>query len=186
VTSDAPLCARIRTGDSTAVRALLERHHAVVDLLVRAMADRDDTGPVLQDAWRGAVSEILEGSLRDGVRTRVLGRALAGATDGRLEEQATSSASPGSFCAAGDRWEGWWETEPPPWPPGAVPRPDQVLRALRRLPPRQRAVLVLRDVAGLSMEDVAAAAGDDRHLGSVLETARETYLRELDREVAAT
>jgi hypothetical protein len=186
MTSDAPLCARIRAGDPMAVRDLLVRHHAVADLLVRAMADRDDTDRVLQSAWRGVVSEILDGSLQDRVRPRVLGRALGGASEGRLEEQATTSTSPGSFCASGNRWEGWWEAEPPPWPPGAVPRPDQVLRALRRLPPRQRAVLVLRDVAGLSMEEVAAVAGDDRHLGVVLETARDAYLRELDREVAAT
>ncbi|MEP9363964.1 SigE family RNA polymerase sigma factor [Nocardioides sp. CN2-186] len=69
----------------------------------------------------------------------------------------------------GTRRRGWWQRERPhasPEPPGSVASPElgvvdraAVWEAVRTLPPRQRAVIVLRYYEDLSEQEIAAALG---------------------------
>jgi hypothetical protein len=139
---------------------------------------------VVADAWERLVDDVVDGSVTGGLRAALLGRVAVALDVAGSSEQPASPQPLGTFEPSGDRWEGcFWRGVPPAWPSGTVPRPDQVLRALRRLSTRQRAVLVLRDVARLTAADVAAAIDCADDLNAGLESARDGYLVELDREV---
>jgi DNA-directed RNA polymerase specialized sigma24 family protein len=194
VTSDALICTRLRAGDRTAARELLDRDHAVAAFFARVVAGGDDedggaqaerADTVLAGAWESLVDDVLTGKITDGLRTALLRSvALALRVDGP-DEQPAVSAPYGTFNPAGDRWEGWWQDEPPAWPPDAVPRREQVLGALRRLSRRQRAVLVLRETAKLTVTQVGEVVDGGGNLEHLLESARDAYLVELDREVGS-
>jgi hypothetical protein len=201
VTTDAQLCLRVRAGEPSAVRELLEREHPVAAFFARVVApeDRPDRPDrMVAVAWERLLAGIMDGTVTDGLRAALLSSVAAalkadedakGANPAKQPERPALPGQLGTFAAAGDRWEGWWQDEPPAWPPEAVPQPDQVLRALRRLSPEQRAVLVLRDVAGLpapeaeAAAEAAAALDGARDLDALLISARDAYLVELDREV---
>ena len=72
---------------------------------------------------------------------------------------------PDRFRPEGERWAGVWREEAAPrsWGPEAnvltVEVRDLIIRALATLPPRQREVVVLRDIQGLSAEEVCRMLG---------------------------
>ncbi len=179
---DPRIVAELRQGKAAAVKTLVERDYAVSALLAN-LTSRDSSA-ALEAAWRGHIRDVASGSLREGLRRGLL-RTIWEARDAEEPEQ-TESAVLGTFAPPGDRWEGWWDKEPPPWPEGFTPQPEQVAAALGRLPLQLRAVLVLRDVGGLSPEDSAAALDND-HLDQpeLLQRARDAYLIELDRELSS-
>lgn len=184
--ADAELCARLRAGDASAAQELLTLEYPVAVFFARAVAGDDRAERAVTEACEGLLSDVGEGVVSSGLRAALLRRIAV-----ILAEVNTAAASPGphqlrTFAEAGDRWEGWWDVAPPPWPSGVVPQPEQVLQALRRLPPEGRALLVLRHVAGLTAKDANTVLGrePDRH-AALLELAREAYLVELDREVGA-
>lgn len=186
MTSDADLCARLVAGDRSAVRDLLNRDYPVAVFFASAITGGPDAVRVVAAACENLLAEIVMGGLSGGLRRTLLAQVAAALVDASSEERPGTRGPLGSFAAAGDRWEGWWQDEPPAWPPGLLPYPEQVLHALRRLPAKHRAVLVLRDVGQLSAFEAAAIIGGAGNLDTLLESAREGYLVELDREVAGS
>jgi DNA-directed RNA polymerase specialized sigma24 family protein len=77
---------------------------------------------------------------------------------------------------------GGWIAPPSPWP-DVVPR-SAVLAALDSLEPRERMVVALRDLVGLTAAEAAAALGLDEDAEHALLRRGRTSLRaELDRLV---
>jgi DNA-directed RNA polymerase specialized sigma24 family protein len=181
--SDLGLSKRIRAGDRDAVRAVLARDHPVAVLFASALADEgSDPGPLVEDAWAGWLEDVAEGKVEERLRAALLVRVAAGLQIKPRPDEAYQPEQLGTFTATGDRWEGWWDRPPATWPPDVVPQPDHVVAAVRDLPAGLRAILVLRDVAELSAEEVADIVPEARYMqDTALEQARDGYLVELDR-----
>jgi DNA-directed RNA polymerase specialized sigma24 family protein len=183
-TSENDVCARIRAGDPSALLELLERDHPATLFLARALVGDHLAEAVVAKAWEDVIAAIASGRVTGALRAAAMSSVMAAHRVDDLMEQLGVRMPLGTFAPPGDRWEGWWDNEPPPWPQGAIPQPDQVLRAVRRLPTKQRTVLVLRDVARLSLTEVALIIGSPTALDSLLNAAREAYIIELDREMS--
>ncbi|MDF5752745.1 hypothetical protein [Spongiactinospora sp. TRM90649] len=178
---DHALCARLRSGDLTALDALLARDHGVAGLLAR-VAGAGEPESVLETAWRRLVADIVAGEVTGGLRAALLGRTLAA-----IGPTGESAVPPdGRFLPPGDPWAGWWSGDgPAEWPPGFAPDDRTVAEALRRIPLPLRILLVARHVAGLSAEEAAALAGrEPEHQEPLLRAAAEAYLAAIDAVVA--
>jgi RNA polymerase sigma-70 factor (ECF subfamily) len=144
-----------RAGDPEAFRALVDETHATVFRVAAALvSDRDEAADVTQETYVRAWGRIEE--LRDG-----------GAAVGWLCRIARNVAH--------DRRRSWWsrirapldalagEAAPREDGPDAVlaaaERADAVRAALAKLPDKHRVVLALRELEGLSYDEIAAALG---------------------------
>jgi hypothetical protein len=174
---------RIRAGDVAALDALLRRDHPVVDLLARALASDAGPGDSAARAWERLVAGLSASRRPEaGLRAAVLGHVVDVLDeDGLLDTVGRETVWPGTFLGEDDPWAGWWDEEPPAWPPGLTPEPGQVLAALRAVPPGPRLLLVLRDVAALREDQAETVSGYGRKEQEVLlESARESYVVALD------
>ena len=147
---------RAKDGSAAAFRELVDRTHATVFRLAAALTgDRDEAADVTQETYVRAWERI--GELRD------------------------PSAASGWLCriarnVARDRQGSWWTRIRAPLDPAAEERAaappataqerleaaetaGAVRRALRKLPEKHRLVLQLREVEGMSEEEVAEALG---------------------------
>jgi len=165
--------ARLRAGDPDAYRRLIRRlHGSLVGTASAIIGSRAQAEEVLQDAWLAVFSHIgrFEGrsSLFSWVFTIVLNRARTRATrEGRLV--ALSDEMQGSERAVGaDRFDGsgHWREMPQLWDeldPERVIGGRQlwlhVQEAIERLPPGQKAVIILRDIEGEEAETACALLG---------------------------
>ncbi|HEX9053138.1 MAG TPA: RNA polymerase sigma factor [Anaeromyxobacter sp.] len=144
-----------RAGDPEAFRALVAETHAIVFRLAAALvSDRDEAADVTQEAYVRAWGRIDE--LRDG------------------------AAALGWLCriarnVAHDRRRSWWsrvrapldalsgEAAPAEGAPDAAlasaERAAAVRAALAKLPEKHRVVLALRELEGLSYDEIAGATG---------------------------
>ena len=161
-----------------AVRAVADRAHTAALLLAAALGDPDPAA-VTSAAWQAvrADPELTVETIPAALLAQVLSSA---ATTG---DPATPPTPLGTFAPGGDRWAGWWETEPPAWPDGFEPGTAQVVAALRQLPVAARSALVLRHSAGLAAAKVGRLLGHRGDVGLLVERARQQYLVAIDRTV---
>jgi RNA polymerase sigma-70 factor (ECF subfamily) len=171
------LLARLRDGDERAFTELVERYQpALVSVAIRYVGTRSVAEEVVQDTWVGLLRGIDEFEGRSSLKTWIF-RILVNTamSRSRRERRCTpfsSLASPGEdepvevdrfIDGAGERWHGHWAAAPGDW--ATVPEERLmatetlacVSRAIEALPPRQRDVIVLRDVEGWSSEEVREA-----------------------------
>jgi RNA polymerase sigma-70 factor (ECF subfamily) len=166
---DAVLVAALRCGDRKAIVELIERWSTpMLRLALVYVHDRTAAEDVVQDAWIGVLSGIHRFEGRASLKTWVFRLVANRATTRAMRERrtvpfsavATSTAAIDADCfiPAGEAWAGHWAT--PPRPPTADERllagetRAHLTRAIRELPPAQRAVLTLRDVEGWSSTEV--------------------------------
>ena len=175
--SDDQLLAALKRGDETAFAALVERHQPLMLRVAgRYVRDRAVAEEVVQETWLGVLNGLdrFEGraSLKTWIFRILTNRAL---TRGERERRCVpfsalggdddegSAVDPDRFRPEGDRWPGHWWSSPSNW--DALPE-DRLLagetleiieRAIAALPERQNRVIVLRDVAGWSSEEVCDA-----------------------------
>ncbi len=165
VTDERDLYERLRNGDERAFRELIRRHHtSMVRLAHSFVGNRATAEEVVQDTWlavleglggfeqRSALKAWIFGILVNKARTRAVrdGRTLL-FSDMALEDGSREPVvDPARFTAAG-----YWTDPPRPWDdlnPERVVAGQQlwahVTRALENLPPAQRAVIIMRDIAG--------------------------------------
>ena len=174
---DARFLERLRAGDEAAFVALVARHHdAMLRLAANFVSSRAVAEEVVQDTWLGVLRGIdrFEGrsKLRTWLLTILVNRArTAGVRESR--SVAVGDAGPAVDRARFDA-SGAWASPPEHWVEdaeerlGAAALSAHINAALERMPPRQRAVVTLRDVDGLDSEEVcevlALSQGNQRVL----------------------
>ena len=192
---DAKFLERLRAGDEAAFVALVAAHHdAMLRLACTFVPSRAVAEEVVQDTWLGVLRGIdrFEGrsTLRTWLLTILVNRAR---TSGVREARsvAVGDAGPAVDRARFDAG-GAWSSPPEHWVEdaenrlGAAALAEHINAALERMPPRQRAVVTLRDVDGLASDEVCAvlslSEGNQRvllHRGrSQLRQALESLLAE--------
>ena len=178
---DASVLARLRDGDEAAFAELVDRWSPAMLRIARAyVATAQSAEDAVQDAWLGVLRGLsrFEGrsSLRTWVFTILVNQAR---TRGAREARTVPIADLGRDDGMGptvdpDRFQGPSDPHPGGWKPGARPagwegQPEgralagealQLLAsALTTLPPRQRTVVTLRDMQGLTPEEACAVLG---------------------------
>jgi RNA polymerase sigma-70 factor (ECF subfamily) len=167
VDEDHVLLERLRAGDEAAFETLVERHDGalrrVARTFVRTPSAADD---VVQETWLGVIHGLsaFEGrsSLRTWIFRILVNRARTRAVrDARsvpfsaLEHDNAPAVEPAAFGA-----DGRWTSAPPRLecdPEGSLlsgELREHLLLAVDELPPAQRAVITLRDLVGVSSEEV--------------------------------
>jgi RNA polymerase sigma-70 factor, ECF subfamily len=178
VYADAALVAQLRAGNEAAVSRLVNQWSPTMRRVAQSFVDSPQSAEdVVQDAWLGALSGLagFEGrsSLRTWVFTILVNRARSrGAREaktvphpllGPQDERAADDWFAGPGGEAPRTWSSigvtsWCDTAPE-----RVVLSKEVLlelnQALSALPPRQRQVVTMRDVIGMSTEEVCAALG---------------------------
>ena len=176
--TEADLLALLRGGDEEAISQLVQRWSPTMFRLARSFVDSPQSAEdVVQEAWLGMLSGLarFEGrsSLRTWTFTILVNRARTrGAREARTVPQPPLATrdEPGAYDwfpgPGGEATRTWssidvasrWDTAPE----SAVLSRETLLqldRAVSALPSRQRQVVTMRDVVGMSAEEVCAALG---------------------------
>ncbi len=195
--------AALRAGDEAAFMHLVDRYAPAMKKLARAYVRDDATADdVVQEAWLGVLRGLkaFEGrsSMRSWLFTIVVNRAKTrGVREARsipfsaLADDEAGRDDPAvpadRFAGQGARWPRHWVDDPTPW--GERPEARLLSRELRAridaaidtLPPVQRSVVILRDVAGQPTADVCNALGlTETNARVLLHRARAKIRRALD------
>jgi RNA polymerase sigma-70 factor, ECF subfamily len=174
--TDQELVDRLRAGDENAFAELVRRYHRLMLRVARGYVRTDAVAEeVVQEAWLAVVRGIERFEGRSSFKTWLLrivaNRAMTSGAKEARSVPVEPSVSADHFVPEGEPGAGAWSTPPEPWPE------DQLLadetravidRAIEELPPLQRAVVSMRDIEGLSSEEVQEAldvsAGNQRVL----------------------
>ena len=173
--AEASLLAQLRAGDPSAFRTIVVQWSPsmlhVARGFVRTQASAEE---VVQETWL-AVIRGLDGfqgrsSLRTWTFQILINQARKrGVQDSRYVpwsrdgDEFGPTVDPGRFRGPDDQWPGGFRAEAVPhaWGPEARVLTGEIrqmlLAALEQLPPRQRVVVALRDVDGLSSDEVCEA-----------------------------
>jgi RNA polymerase sigma-70 factor (ECF subfamily) len=196
-TDDHALLTALRAGDERAFEELVKRYHGpLIKVALMYVRDRAVADEVVQETRLAALEGIDRFEGRSSLKTWLFRIATNRAKTRAVREgrQVAISALAGSdepevplerFLPPDDpRRPLGWAAPPRAWPEERVIRGETVqhLRdAIAKLPPAQQAVIGLRDVEGLSADEVAAAldisAGNER---VILHRARSRLRRELE------
>jgi RNA polymerase sigma-70 factor (ECF subfamily) len=162
----------LRRGDEAAFVRLVETlHGSMLRLAMVHVGDRAVAEEVVQDAWLGVLGQLDRFEGRSSLKTWVLRIVSNRAKTRAVRERRTvpfsalsggdpeadePAVDPDRFLPAGHRWAGHWASPPASWrelPEDLLLSREimtEVERAVATLPAAQRAVLVLRDVEGLT------------------------------------
>jgi RNA polymerase sigma-70 factor (ECF subfamily) len=163
--TDAELLARLRAGDEQAFATLVRRHHAaMLHLACGYVPNMAVAEEVVQDAWLGVLRGLSGFEGRSSVRTwlfRILVNRAR--TAGARERRSIAVGAPGPAVDP-SRFDatGHWASPPERWVEEADDRldaaklADRLRSAIGELPGRQREVVTLRDVEGLSSAEVCS------------------------------
>ena len=197
---DTVLVERLRAGDEAAFAALVdELTPALMRMALMYVPSRAIAEEVVADTWLGVIKGIDRFEGRSALRTWIFQILLNIArTRGRREKRTLPFSALGRGGDGGDdepavdadRFQGrdgvrpgWWAKPPAEWE-GADVRlesnetRDLLLKAIADLPPRQRDVIVLRDVQGYSAEEA-------RNILDVSETNQRVLLHRARSKVRA-
>jgi len=171
----------LRRGDEAAFVRLVETlGGSMLRLAMLHLGDRAVAEEVVQEAWLGVLRQLDRFEGRSSLKTWVLrivsnraqSRAVRerrtvpfSALAGGEPEAGEPAVDPDRFLPAGHRWAGHWASPPASW----RDLPEELLlsretmaeveRAVATLPAAQRAVLVLRDVDGLTAAEACQLLG---------------------------
>ncbi len=163
--ADAVLLARLRAGDEQAFVILVRRHHAAMLRLARgyvpSMAVAEE---VVQDTWLGVLRGIGGFEGRSSVRTWLLRILVNRARTAGTRERRSVAVGDLEPAVDGSRFDGTghWADPPERWIEEAECRvdaakmADRLRSAIDDLPDRQREVVVLRDIEGLTSDEVCS------------------------------
>jgi RNA polymerase sigma-70 factor (ECF subfamily) len=203
--ADDVLVAGLRAGDDALFALLVDTWSAGMLRLARGFVSTPDSAAeVVQDAWLGVIEGVDRFAGRSALKTWVY-RILVNTAKRRRDregrtvpwsslgpEDAGPTVDPGRFQGPGEPYPGHWREFPEPWPSPeqhtlAAETRATVAAAVDRLPARQRAVIVLRDVEGYPSAEVCSileiSAANQRVL---LHRARAVVRAELERYFAST
>jgi len=162
------LLARLRAGDEEAFVTLVARHHGAMLRLARTFVPSATVAEeVVQDTWVGVVRGIDRFAGRSSLKTWLLTILVNRARTTGMRER--RSVAIGDAAAAVDRSRfdasGAWMSPPQHWVEDSDERlvaeqlASRIQSAIEELPPRQREVVTLRDVEGLSSREVCEVLG---------------------------
>ena len=174
--TEADLVALLRAGDEAAMAQLVDQWSPAMLRVARSFVDSPQSAEdVVQDAWLGMLTGLATFEGRSSLRTWTFSILINRARTRGAREARTLPQSPlaGQDESAADDWladsggapaHTWssidaasrWDTAPE-----SVVLSREILlqldRAVSVLPPRQRQVVTMRDVCGMSTEEVCAA-----------------------------
>jgi RNA polymerase sigma-70 factor (ECF subfamily) len=174
--TDADLVALLRAGDEAAMARLVDQWSPLMLRVARSFVDSPQSAEdVVQEAWLGLLSGLAKFEGRSSLRTWMFSILVNRARTHGAREARTLPQSPlaardeptaGDWLAGpgGEPARAWssidvlsrWDTAPE-----NVVLSREILRQLDRavsaLPPRQRQVVTMRDLCGMSAEEVCAA-----------------------------
>ncbi|MDE2227764.1 MAG: RNA polymerase sigma factor [Alphaproteobacteria bacterium] len=160
--ADADPLPPLRAGDETAIRSLVSTYHAAMVRFARTIVGDAGAEEIVQEAWLKVIRALPTFAGRSSLRTWLFAIVRNEAIS-RLRQDARQPATV-STDELSDRFEpdGAWRTPPAAWsldtPEAALASKDMrdvVARALEGMPATQRAVVTLRDIEGLSFEDIS-------------------------------
>jgi RNA polymerase sigma-70 factor, ECF subfamily len=207
VDGDGTLVEALRAGDEKTFTALVDGWSSPMMRVARAYVSTDSSAEeVVQDTWLAVLKGLndfrAESSLRTWVYRILVNQAKTrGVRDRRVvpfasltpapaesgEAAGEPAVDPARFQGPDGQYPGGWREFPPQWPEDALLSHELhtvVAEALATLPPRQRAVVTLRDVEGCTATEVSQllelSTGNQRvllHRGrSVVRAHLESYL----------
>ncbi len=160
---DAELVARLREGDEQAFVALVARHHvAMLRLAGTFVSSTAVAEEVVQDTWVGVLRGIDGFAERSSFRTWLLRILVNRAKSTGVRERRSVAVGDAGPVVDSSRFDasGAWMAPPQHWIEDSDDRMQaqalsgQIRKTLGELPERQREVVVLRDVDGLSSHEV--------------------------------
>lgn len=196
---DAALVARLLAGDEAAFAWLIDQYHGRLLRLARSFVkDQATAEEVVQETWVGVLKGLRSFEGRSALKTWIF-RILTNRAKTRGVREVRSV--PFSSLGDGDgpeepavdparfRSDGMWAHAPRRWeddtPEAVLLREEarkRLEQAIEDLPPRQRTVLVLRDIEGVSAEDVCNILEiAETNQRVMLHRARSTLHRALER-----
>jgi RNA polymerase sigma-70 factor (ECF subfamily) len=163
VDEDGALLERLRAGDEQAFVLLVARHHAAMLRLARTfVSSTAEAEDVVQDTWVGVLRGIGGFAGRSSFKTWLLRILVNRARSTGVRER--RSVAIGDVRPAVERTRfdasGAWMSPPQHWIEDSEDRmlaealAGRIQATLDELPPRQREVVMLRDVDGLSGKEV--------------------------------
>jgi len=174
--SDEDLVAQLRAGDESVITQLVDQWSPAMLRVARSFVDSPQSAEdVVQDAWLGMLSGLARFEGRSSLRTWTFSILVNRARTRGVREARTltwSPLDPGNEPAGEDRFTGSGAEHPSRWTsidapsrwdtvPENVALSREVLRQLDRvlssLPARQRRVVSMRDVCGMTAQEVCAA-----------------------------
>jgi len=195
---DRPVVAALLRGEEAVFLALVKRHHrAMIQLARLHLRSEALAEEVAQDCWLIVLRRLEHWTGRGSLRSWILGIVVNQARTRAARESRTVPLSmfetEDSRCfdgvLAGDcTWQWATDASVDPWGRDSLERReilDTIRTAIEDLPPRQRAVIELRDVAGCDGQEACAALRvSEANQRVLLHRARtkvrsvvETYLR---------
>lgn len=192
--SDAELIRRLRVGDEQAFVALVKRYNgSMLRIASSFVPNRAVAEEVVQDTWLAVLRGIARFEGRSSLRTWMFAILVNRARSTGTREQRSIPVADAGPVVDGSRFalDGAWLSPPEHWIEEAEDRlaagklADLLRSAMDDLPARQREVVALRDMEGMSSEEVcevlAISEGNQRvllHRGrSKLRQTLETALR---------
>jgi RNA polymerase sigma-70 factor, ECF subfamily len=173
--TDADLVSQLRAGDESAIAQLVDEWSPAMLRVARSFVGSPQSAEdVVQDTWLGMLSGLARFEGRSSLRTWAFSILVNRARTRGAREARTLTWSPldqRQGWAAEDRFAGSGGEHPLPWTSIDVPSrwdtvPEgvalsrevlhQLNRALSALPPRQRKVVTMRDVCGMTADEVCA------------------------------
>jgi RNA polymerase sigma-70 factor (ECF subfamily) len=165
VDPDGELVQRLREGEEQAFVQLVARHHAAMLRLAGSfVASGAVAEEVVQDTWLGVLRGIDGFAGRSSFRTWLLRILVNRARSTGVRERRTIAVGDAGPVVDASRFDssGAWMSPPQHWIEDSDDRmvaegaSAQINAAMRELPERQRQVVTLRDVEGLSGQEVCA------------------------------
>jgi RNA polymerase sigma-70 factor (ECF subfamily) len=179
--ADAPLVERLRSGEADAFAEIVRAWSPMMLHVARMYVSTDASAQeVVQEAWLAMIQGLDKFEGRSSLRTWMLailgniGRSR-GVWEARTlplsslgpDEDDGPAVGPDRFRGPGDKWPRHWTPlgKPRPWPRSpeeeimAAESRTQLENGLAELPERQRTVVTLRDVHGLSSDEVSFLLG---------------------------
>jgi len=173
--ADSDLVSQLRAGDETAFAQLVDEWSPTMLRFARSFVDSPQSAEdVVQDTWLGMLSGLARFEGRSSLRTWAFSILVNRATTRGAREARTltwSSLDSREGPSAEDRFGDPGAEHPLPWTSIDVPSrwdtvPENVAlsrevlyqldQALSGLPPRQRKVVSMRDVCGMTADEVCA------------------------------
>jgi RNA polymerase sigma-70 factor, ECF subfamily len=186
-TEDEQVVASLRAGDERAFRELYRRHYPAMKRVARAYVESDAVAEeIIQETWVGILTGIERFQGRSAIGTWMFSILINQAkTHGTRERRALpfSSITPAGgderavdadrFQSEDEAWPGHWATPPRPWQNPdrralSLETRERLKKALAELPHRQRLIVALRDVDGLSSGEICSLLGLSRENERVL------------------